>query len=117
MSRSRTLVTSLYENYQARDWPAAAALLHPEARLVMPATGELLLGRDRIMSLQENYPEPWGDLQVLQVVGDGDRAAAEIEVVGTEVFRCAAFWRVRDGLLHHGVEYWVTPGADEPGPR
>jgi hypothetical protein len=28
----------------------------------------------------------------------------------------AAFWRRRDGLLHEGVEYWVTVGGDAPTP-
>lgn len=43
--------------------------------------------------------------------------AAETEIVGpAETFRCAAFWQVRDGRLHRGVEYWVTVGGDEPPP-
>ncbi len=112
-------VRTLYESYQARDWSAAVAVLHPDVQLTMPATAEVHDGRDAVMALQEGYPEPWGDLSVLRVVaGGGDTAAAEIEVVGpSDVFRCAAFWEVRDGRLHRGVEYWVTVGGDEPGPR
>ncbi len=119
MSDPLQLVRALYESYQARDWSAAAAVLHPDARLSMPATGEVHDGRDAVMALQENYPEPWGDLSVLRVVADGrDTAVAEVEITGpSEVFRCAAFWEARDGRLHRGVEYWVTVGGDEPGPR
>ncbi len=119
MSRPPELVRALYEHYQARDWSAAAELLHPDVQLEMPATAEVLAGRDRVVALQENYPEPWGDLSVLRLVSDGgDTAVAEIEIVGpSDVFRCAAFWDVRGGRLHHGVEYWVTVGGDEPGPR
>lgn len=119
MSDPLELVRALYESYQARDWAAAADVLHPDAQLRMPATAEVHDGRDAIMALQEHYPEPWGDLSVLRLVGDdGDTAVAEIEIVGpSEVFRCAAFWEVRDGRLHRGVEYWVTVGSDEPGPR
>jgi ketosteroid isomerase-like protein len=119
VSHPLELVRDLYESYQARDWSAAADLLHPDARLEMPATAEVLTGRDSVLDMQRHYPEPWGDLSVLRVVSDGgDTAVAEIEIVGpSDVFRCAAFWLARDGRLHRGVEYWVTVGEDEPGPR
>jgi len=112
------LVRSLYERYQARDWTAAALLLHPDVRLQMPATAETLNGRDAVIGMQERYPEPWGDLTVLRVVADADAAVAEVEIVAeADTFRCAAFWRARDAQLMEGVEYWVTLGGDEPGPR
>jgi hypothetical protein len=120
MPTAGRLVADLYERYQARDWPGAAARLHPDARLDMPATGEHLVGREQVIALQERYPEPWGDLEVLRVLNDdsGDSAVAEIEIVApTAVFRCAAFWMVQDSLLHRGVEYWVTVGGEEPPPR
>jgi len=112
------LTRTLYERYQARDWTGAAALLHPDTRLDMPATGERLEGRADVIGLQERYPEPWGDLAVLRVVGSGTTAAAELEVVApSEVFRCAAFWEAADGRLARGVEYWVTVGGERPPPR
>jgi hypothetical protein len=120
MPTAGRLVADLYERYQARDWSGAAALLHPEVRLDMPATGERLVGREQVIALQERYPEPWGDLEVLRVLRDESSAgaAAEIEVVApVAVFRCAAFWVARDHLLHRGVEYWVTVGGEEPPPR
>ena len=119
MSDPLALVRALYESYQARDWSTAGELLHPDAQLRMPATAEVHDGRDAVLALQEHYPEPWGELSVLRLVADGgDTAVAEIEIVGpSDVFRCAAFWEVRDGRLHRGVEYWITVGGDEPGPR
>ena len=112
------LARNLYEFYQARNWTAAADLLHPNALLDMPASRERLSGRDEIMEFQENYPEPWGDLTVLRVVGDDSTAAVEFEIVGpAEVFRCAAFWVADQGMLSRGVEYWVTVGGDEPPPE
>jgi ketosteroid isomerase-like protein len=111
------LVRRLYEAYQARDWGTAAALLHPDAELEMPATSERLSGRSGVIDFQRAYPEPWGDLSVLGVVGEGDTAAAEIEVVAPDAtFRVAAFWRSEDGLLREGAEYWLTVGGEEPPP-
>ena len=111
------LVRRLYERYQARDWTGAGELLHHDAKLEMPATAEHLTGRDQVIALQRNYPEPWGDLGVRRVLGAGDSAVAELQVIASDTeFRCAAFWVARDGLLHRGVEYWITVGGEERPP-
>lgn len=111
------LVRNLYERYQARDWSGAAALLHPKAQLQMPATDEHLVGRERVIALQRDYPEPWGELSVVRVVSDSIVTAAEIEIAtAAGTFRCAAIWTTQDGLLHGGVEYWITVGGDQAPP-
>jgi ketosteroid isomerase-like protein len=108
------LVRRLYELYQARDWDSAGELLHADAVVEMPDTCERLVGREGVIAFQRDYPKPWGELGVLRVVGSGDEAAAEVEVVAPEeTFRLAAFWRVEGGLLREGVEYWVTVGGSE----
>lgn len=110
-------VRRLYEAYQARDWEAAAELVHEHAVLEMPATDERLMGRLGVLDFQRAYPEPWGDLSVLRVVGGGDTAAAEIEIVAPDAtFRMAAFWRSEGGLLRDGAEYWITVGGEEAPP-
>lgn len=115
MPEAPSLVKSLYEAYQDRDWDRAAGLLHPDAVVEMPATAERLAGRDRVVAFQRDYPEPWGTLSVRRVVGQLDLAAVEVEVVAErETFRMAAFWEARDGLLRRGVEYWVTVGGEVP---
>lgn len=84
----------------------------------MPATTERLTGRANVVEFQRGYPEPWGDLHVVQIVADRGTAAAEIVVVAAEAtFRMAAFWRVGDGLLCEGIEYWITVGGEEPPPN
>ena len=111
------LVRELYEAYQRRDWDAAAELLHPDAVLDMPATRERLTGREGVIDFQREYPEPWGDLTVLRVLGGGDEACAEVEIVAPEgTFRLAAFWRAEGELLRDGIEYWVTVGGEQPPP-
>jgi ketosteroid isomerase-like protein len=111
------LVRELYEAYQRRDWNVAAELLRPEATLDMPGTRERLNGREEVIDFQRDYPEPWGDLTVLRVLGGADEACAEVEIVGPEhTFRLAAFWRLEGELLGEGTEYWVTVGGEQPPP-
>jgi hypothetical protein len=111
------LVRELYEAYQRRDWGRAEELLHADATLDMPATRERLAGREDVIGFQRDYPEPWGELTVLRVLGGADEACAEIEVVGPEdAFRLAAFWRAEAELLRDGIEYWVTVGGELPPP-
>ena len=112
------LARALYEAYQARDWSRAQISLHPDAVLRMPATSERLAGREEVIRFQREYPEPWGELVVLRAVGDAKAAAVEVEVrAAAGVFRMAAFWDVRDGLLASGTEYWVDPGGSPPPGR
>jgi ketosteroid isomerase-like protein len=109
------LVRELYEAYQRRDWNGAAELLHPQVTLDMPATRERLTGRAAVIAFQRDYPEPWGDLAVVRVLGDADEACAEVEIVGPDAtFRLAAFWRAEGEQLRDGIEYWVTVGGEEP---
>jgi len=109
------LVRELYEAYQRRDWNAAADLLHPDATVDMPDTRERLSGREAVLDFQRNYPEPWGELSVLRVLGGPEEASAEVDVAGPDrTFRLAAFWRTADGLLRDGIEYWVTVGGEQP---
>ncbi len=112
------LVRGLYEAYERRDWAAAEALFHPEAAVEMPATLERLSGREDVVAFQRAYPEPWGTMGVLRVLEDADGAAAEVEVVAPDGqrFALAAFWRVRQGRLYRGTEYWVTVGGEQPPP-
>jgi ketosteroid isomerase-like protein len=117
MADAGTLVRSLYEAYQRRDWDACVELLHPDAVYDLPRTGQHLEGGEAVLDHQRTYPEPWGELAVLRVVADGDEAAAEISVTGGQGgdYRMAAFWTAHDGRLWRGVEYW-TPLPDDPEP-
>lgn len=117
MGTASDLVDALYRAYDRRDWDAAARLLAGEARVLMVATGETLVGRDEVVRFQREYPEPWGRITLLTVIGDGRSAAVEFEVRGEAGhFRCAALWRAEGGLLVEGTEYRVTPGGEAPPP-
>jgi ketosteroid isomerase-like protein len=110
------LIRTLYRSYQDRAWDRAAAVLHPDAVVVMAATAERLVGRRAVVDFQRSYPEPWGTLTVVRVLTDAEGAAAQVSVVDPagRQFALAAFWRSRDGLLHEGLEYWIEVGGEDP---
>ena len=113
------MARALYTAYQARAWARAETYLHRDAVVDLPATGERLVGREQVLRFQREYPEPWGELVVLRALGDASSAAAEVQIRAPDgdVFRMAAVWALRDGLLGSGTEYWVDPGGRPPPGR
>jgi hypothetical protein len=108
------VVLRLLEAVEARDWEAAGALLHPALTCEWPHSAELLQGADAWLELQRDYPEGWS-LRVLGTVAHGDDVAAQVEVAhGADVFHCASFAVVRDGLVRRLTEYWTQLGGEEP---
>ena len=113
------VVRSLWERIQARDWAGMKALLAPEIVLEWPATGERFEGPDAIVAVNEEYPEGWS-IDVVRVMPgpDGETVVSEVEVPHADLgtFAVASFWRVRDGRVTAGREYWVQCGAERPPP-
>jgi len=82
-----------------------------------PPTREPIKGRDQYIRIQREYPELWGPIQGLRLVGDGRLVAAEVSVPGDgEDFRCSGFYQCRDGLIVRASEYWTTIGGSAPPP-
>jgi ketosteroid isomerase-like protein len=114
---SSKLVAALWARLQARDWESASALLAENFVSDWPTTSERITSRDRYIRVQQEYPEPWGPIQVLRLVADGRVVAAEVSVPGAqEEFRCSAFYKCHDGLIQHATEYWDAVGGHTPPP-
>jgi limonene-1,2-epoxide hydrolase len=109
------VVRALWHRYQDHNWTGAAELIAEDAVFDWPASRERLVGRDKIIAVNREYPAGWS-IKVLRVVAEDDQVAAEVEVPHTELglFRVAGFYAVRDGQIVHATEYWTTVGADEP---
>ena len=116
-SNPADVVRGLWEAMQARDWAGAADLVDQDAVVEWPVSRERMIGRDNYVAVNREYPEGW-EIRVLRVIGAGDQAASEVEVLhGTlGVFRAASFWTVSDGRVTRATEYWTGFGADEPMP-
>lgn len=113
----------------AHDWDAIAELLHPDFVCELVATKERFDG-PRWIAFNANYPG-FQRMKLIDVVGDGTRAAARGLVTGLvdgveREFSVAQFARMRDGLLEELVEVWAdlddvppagTREAATPPPR
>lgn len=102
---------------QARDWAGVGALLADDVTVDWPVSGERIRGRENYVRINAEYPEGWS-IKVLRIVASGDEVVSEVEVPHDSmgIHRVASFWRVRDGLITEGREYWTELGAD-PSPE
>jgi ketosteroid isomerase-like protein len=107
-------VRALWERFDARDWGAAGELLADDVVVEWPHSGELIRGRPNVIGVNADYPGKWR-IQILELIGAGDRVASEVQVSnGDESFWAASFFQVRGGLIQHIRELWVDPPAGPP---
>jgi ketosteroid isomerase-like protein len=96
-TRAVDVARALWERFDRRDWAAAGQLLADDVVVEWPHSGELIRGRANVIGLNADYPGQWR-IQVLELIGEGDRVASEVRVSnGEESFWAASFFQVRDG--------------------
>src|SRR6476619_6566456 len=81
------VVDGVWRHLEARDWPAARALLADDLVVELPATGERFTSADAFIAFNSHYPDGWS-LEVQRVVPGGRSAAldgGEAELVVSEV--------------------------------
>ena len=103
------VVRALWQHLQAREWAAARALLHDEAVIDWPATGERLEGADAFISANAPYPEGWTlHLLRLDALQDG-RVMSTVRVDHPPAtFLVQSVFRIRNGRIQSGEELWAT---------
>ena len=103
-------VRAFWAHFQARDWPAARALIADDARLYWRASGEHLLDADAIIRVNTIYPEGWSIHQhEASALLDG-RVHSLIEVRhGGQRFLAHTLWRFDGaGRIVHADETFAT---------
>lgn len=107
------VVRELFERMEARDWESAAQLLSPTVQIEFTETGERFDG-ENFLTMNRAYPEGWS-IDVIETVVEVERVATQVRVVhGDEIFWCAGFYSVTDGVVASGVEHWVTERSEPP---
>jgi ketosteroid isomerase-like protein len=111
-----TVVRELWTRAQARDWEGFGELVAEDAVIEWPVSAERIVGRANYVAVNREYPAGW-EIRILRVISSGNQAASEVEVLHETMgpFRAASFWTVTDGQIARGVEYWSSPGSEEPG--
>ncbi|GAB6898818.1 nuclear transport factor 2 family protein [Kineosporia succinea] len=105
--------TTYVELLKSRDWEGLAALLSPDVVYEMPQTRERIVGLERFVRFNAEYPGDW-HLSVRRVVADGPSVALWLEVaVGSErMDACVWLDLSADGLITRITDFW--PEAYEP---
>ncbi|MDP3610758.1 MAG: GNAT family N-acetyltransferase [Rubrivivax sp.] len=105
----RAVVRELWARFQARDWAGARQLVHDDAVIQWPATGEQLVGGDTFIAVNAQYPEGWTvHLLDVQALLDGRVLSMTRVEHPPHNFLVQATVRVRDGRIAHGLELWAT---------
>jgi len=109
----KAVVSELWTRFQARDWAAARQLVHDDAVIRWPATGECLVGGDTFIAVNAEYPEGW-TIQLLDVQALQDGRVLSMARVDHPPghFLVQTTVRVRNGRIAHAQELWAT--CEEP---
>jgi SnoaL-like domain len=110
MTRSHDAVLAYWATAEARDWPAFAALLADDVVYELPQTRERIVGKERYLQFNVEYPGDW-HLTVRMAVGEERHAATWARfVVGEEEQQALTFFEFDDaGLIAKITDFWPEP--------
>lgn len=107
-------VKKLWQAFNERDWPAAAAILHEDFVCEWWQSRERIRGRANFIAINRYYPGQW-TIRLLQVIDAGDKVVSEVEVAlvspegVTQYDRAVSFFTLYAGKIITLQEYWPAP--------
>jgi GNAT superfamily N-acetyltransferase len=107
-------VRQLWAAFEARDWPAARALLRHDLQATWWTSGERFITADAYIAVQAGFPEGW-TIRLIECerLEDG-RVMSLVRVDhAPHHFYATAMFRLDDGVVFAIDEYWATA---EPPP-
>lgn len=117
MTSAEATVLAYWEACEARDWARVAPLLADDMVYDLPQTRERIIGRDRFLRFNQEYPGNW-HITVTRAVGAKRHAASWITFVSDgALLPAASFFDLDDaGLIRRITEFWPEP-YDPPAGR
>jgi ketosteroid isomerase-like protein len=84
-------------------------LRHPDFVMEMPQSGERIIGRENMRSMQEMYPGP-PSIELRRVVGSGDVWVVEARSdYDGRIYRAVMIVEFRDGKIVRETRYYADP--------
>ena len=111
-TRSLRTVHAMWAAFQARDWPAARALMQERLQARWWTSGEQFDRADAFIDANARYPEGWS-IRLIEVAQLQDGRVLSLVRVdhGAQSFFGTSFFQVDDGLITAIDEYWATREA------
>jgi len=110
--QNRAIVRRYFETMSARDWDGFGSLLAEGVVYEMPQTAERIVGRERLVSFNSEYPGDWR-IGVTRLIVDSETAAASMNfTVGDEQLVGLVYFELAGGLITRVTDFW--PEAYEP---
>jgi ketosteroid isomerase-like protein len=116
MPDKRSLVVAFIDSLEERDWDRWAGLLHPDVTYELPQSRERVIGRDRYLQFNQEYPGDW-HLQLKTAIADEANGVAWFGwvVSGSEPADGIAFFTFAEGLITSVTDFWPEPYDPPPG--
>ena len=113
---SRALAERFFVTLESRDWNAFGALLAEDVTYEIPQSRERILGRDRYVQFNSEYPGQW-HLAPKVIVADERGAAVWFDwtLDDDEHSDGVVFMEVADGLITRITDFWPDPYEPPPG--
>src|SRR5262245_22973870 len=112
---ARTLAVAYIERLEARDWSGVTEILADDVVYEMPQTRERIMGREKFVRFNVEYPSDW-HLTIRRVVAEGPYAALWLDVLDDGRPVDAIVWLdTEDGRITRVTDYWPEPAEPRPG--
>ncbi len=109
MSNAKDLVAAFADTLERRAWGAFAELLDPDVVYEIPQTRERILGRDRYVAFNAEYPGDW-HLEPLVVLGDDHDGSLLFRwTLAGESSLAIAFFEVGGDTITKVTDFWPAP--------
>lgn len=106
---TRAVVAEYFERMGGRDWEGFGKVLAEDVVYEMPQTGERIVGRDRLVQFNREYPGDWR-FTVTRLIVDGTTAAGSMNfTVGDDELVGLVYFEVPDGLITRITDFWPEP--------
>jgi ketosteroid isomerase-like protein len=102
---------AVWRALEARDWEAASGLLHEDFVQEWPQSGERIVGRDKAIAIEQNFPGGLPTMRFRRTLAGGDLAVLEVELTYADGDRYlgVSVLELRDGKVVKETDYYAQP--------